>query len=159
MTFSLTLCLFLSLSFTSLAQLHTSSCPLLGPDFPAPVNPSGSRAVIQAQELTAIAIQQALLNTTIYGSLDSNATSFSLQAYSLYESDPLFTYHFAAPALAEPIEGVATVDTNTIYRIASISKLLTAYTYLITAGDSSFNDPITKYVPELAQYAHTVANV
>jgi CubicO group peptidase (beta-lactamase class C family) len=61
--------------------------------------------------------------------------------------------------LAEPIEGVATADSNTIYRIASISKLLTVYTYLITAGDSSFNDPITKYVPELAQYAHTAANV
>jgi CubicO group peptidase (beta-lactamase class C family) len=61
--------------------------------------------------------------------------------------------------LAEPIEGVATADSNTIYRIASISKLLTVYTYLITAGDSSFNDLITKYVQELAQYAHTAANV
>ena len=27
------------------------------------------------------------------------------------------------------------------------------YLYLIEAGDTSFNDPITKYVPELAAYA------
>lgn len=33
-----------------------------------------------------------------------------------------------------------------------MSKLLTTYLYLIEAGDTSFNDPITKYVPELAAY-------
>ena len=155
----LSLCLFLALPFISLAQLETSSCPLLGPDFPPPVNPSASQAVSEAQQLMITAIEQALRNTTRYGRLDSNATSFSLELYSLYETDPLFTYHFSAPALANPIEGVATVDSNTIYRIGSISKLFTVYMYLITAGDASFNDPITKYVPELAQHAESNAEV
>lgn len=152
------LCLFFSLPSISLAQLDTSNCPLLGPDFPAPVDLSRSRPISEAQQLTTTAIQRALLNTTGYGGLDANATSFSLQVYSLHATDPLFTYHFSAPALADPTEGVATVDSNTIYRIASISKLLTVYSYLITAGDASFSDPITKYVPELAQYAETNAN-
>ncbi len=145
-------CLFVSLPFSS-AQLDTLSCPLLGPAFPAPVNPSGSRAVGEAQQFTRRVIQWALSNNRTSDGLDSNSTSFSLQLYSLHEVDPLFTYHFRAPALAKPSLGVATVDSNTIYRIGSISKVWTVYLYLITAGDTSFNDPITKYVPELAQYA------
>jgi CubicO group peptidase (beta-lactamase class C family) len=61
--------------------------------------------------------------------------------------------------LANPTAGVGTVESNTIYRIGSISKLFTVYMYLITASDASFNDPITKYVPELAQYAQSQAGV
>jgi CubicO group peptidase (beta-lactamase class C family) len=123
------------------------------------VKPSGSKAVLKASELLLEAIKQALRNTTIYGALDPNATSFSLQLYSLHEADPLFTYHYAAPALAEPTEGVAAPDSNTVYRIGSVSKLLTVYIYLIKAGDASWNDPITKYVPELTEYANATADV
>ena len=149
----LSVCLFLSLPFLSVAQLDTPSCPLLGPDFSAPVNPSGSNAVIDAQQLMARAVRRGLSSNVTSGGLDSNSTSFSLQLYSLYEEEPLFTYHFGAPALANTSYGVATVDSNTIYRIGSISKMWTVYLYLITVGDTSFNDPITRYVPELAQYA------
>lgn len=160
MALFLLLCLsvFLSLPFQSLAQLGSSSCPLLGPDFPAPINPAGHKAVIEAQQLMISAIQQGLLTNITNGGLDANSTSFSLQVYSLHETEPLFTYHFAAPALSKPTEGVAIVDSNTIYRIASISKLWTVYTYLITAGDASFNDPITNYVPELARYTEMHAD-
>lgn len=31
--------------------------------------------------------------------------------------------------------------------------MLAVYTYLVAAGDVPFNDPIAKYVPELAVYA------
>jgi CubicO group peptidase (beta-lactamase class C family) len=94
------------------------------------------------------AIKQALLNTTASGALDS-----------LYETDPLFTYHFVASALAQPNEGGATPGSNTIYRIGSIPKLLTMYIYLISAGSASRNDPVTDYVPELAKYADAIADV
>jgi CubicO group peptidase (beta-lactamase class C family) len=150
--------LFLSLPFSSLAQQHSLTCPLLGPDFPVPTNPSGNKDVIEAQQLMASAIQQALHTNTTDGGLDSNATSFSLQVYSLHETDPIFTYHYSAPALSNPTEGVAAVDSNTIWRIGSNSKLWMVYVYLITAGDASWTDPITKYLPELARYAEMNAN-
>ena len=150
----LPLCLFLSLPFVILAQSDISSCPLLGPDFPAPVGPSANQAVVKAQQLVATGIERALRPN---GTFDSNATSFSLEIYSLHEPDPLFTYHFSAPTLAQATEGVKTVDSHTIYRIASISKLWTVYMYLIAVGDASFSDPITNYVPELAEYAKTQA--
>lgn len=50
-------------------------------------------------------------------------------------------------------EGVRAVDSNTIYRVGSISKAWTVYIWLLAAGDTAFNDPITRYVPEIAEYA------
>jgi CubicO group peptidase (beta-lactamase class C family) len=54
--------------------------------------------------------------------------------------------------------GVKNVDSHSQYRIGSISKLFTVYTFLIEAGDVKFNDPITKYVPELAAAARHEQN-
>jgi CubicO group peptidase (beta-lactamase class C family) len=150
--FVLTLLTLSSLSFTSLAQ-SVQPCPLLGPVFPAPSNPSRSSAIRAATKSATDAIQAALLNATIYGQLDPNTTSFSIDVYSAHEKSSIFTYHYSAPALAHPTEGVAKVDSNTVYRIGSVSKLLTVYTYLAAAGDVSFNEPVTKYIPELAAYA------
>lgn len=150
--FALTILTLSYLSFTSLAQ-YNQPCPLLGPVFPAPSNPSGSNAIKLATKSATNAIQAALLNATIYGQLDSSTTSFSIDVYSAHEKGSIFTYHYSAPALAHPTEGVVKVDSNTIYRIGSVSKLLTVYTYLAAAGDASFNEPVTKYIPELAAYA------
>ncbi|MCJ1462110.1 hypothetical protein MMC07_000710 [Pseudocyphellaria aurata] len=144
--------LFLTIIPFSLTQ-SSSPCPLRGPDFPPPTTPSHSHAVQNAKQNLTSSLQAALLNATAYSLQDFNATSFSLDVYSIHEQQSLFTYHFSAPALAHPTQGVATVDSNTIYRIGSASKLLTVYTYLVEAGDVSFNHPITEYVPELASYA------
>jgi Beta-lactamase len=148
----LTILTLLSLWPTSLAQ-SVQPCPLFGPVFPAPSNPSNSRAIKAATKSANNAIQAALLNATAYGQLDPNSTSFSIDVYSTHENGSIFTYHYSAPALAHPTEGVARVDSNTIYRIGSVLKLLTVYTYLIAAGGVSFNEPVTNYIPELAAYA------
>ena len=49
--------------------------------------------------------------------------------------------------------GSKTVDSNTTYRIGSVTKLFTVYTFLTEAGDTRWNDPIPRYVPELLQAA------
>lgn len=149
----------LYLSRLSLAQYVTAPCPLLGADVPVPTRLSNSRAVESAKQAIAVAIEESLLNATKYGQLDPNSTSFSLEIYSLHEPDSVFTYHYSAPDLAEPSEGVSVVDSNTIYRIGSISKLLTVYLYLIEAGDVSFNQPVTNFVPELARYSTEKADL
>ncbi len=143
---------FLSIISLSLGQ-YDSPCPLLGPDFPAPSSPASSNAIKGAIQTMNDSLKNALVKATIYGQLDPNTTSFSVNVYSTHEDTSLFTYHYSAPGLAHPSEGVATVDSNTVYRIGSISKLLTVYNFLIAVGDVSFNEPITKYVPELSTYA------
>lgn len=129
-------------------------CSLLGPDVPIPKKVSGTFAFKDA----VVSIQKAIADAvssgqTSYGTLNASATSFSLDIFSLHEEDGLFTYHYDAPGLANSTDGVKKIDSNSIYRLGSISKLLTAYTFLASVGDLSFNEPITKYIPELAAYA------
>ena len=76
-----------------------------------------------------------------------------MDVYSLHEPSALLTHHFSAPTIKNLSQGVSEIDSNTIYRLGSTSKLLTVYAYLAAVGDTSWNDPITKYIPELDQYA------
>ena len=55
--------------------------------------------------------------------------------------------------MANSTSGVHVVDENSIYRIGSISKMFTVYTFLLELGDGYWNQPVTKYVPELAAAA------
>lgn len=127
-------------------------CPLYGPDVPAPTSPSTSKAISQAKQDLTNRLNEALHKATAYGKLDAQTTSFGLTLWSLHEPGSLYTYSHIGTDLTHLSVGVSTVDENTIFRIGSLSKLFTVYTYLMTVGDASWNDPITKYVPELAAY-------
>lgn len=145
----------LLLSCVSLTVSTQSSapCPLLGPSVPAPISLSTSSTIRRATSGLKKSLDAALQSSTVFGQLDAHNTSFSVDFYSIHDTTSLFSYHHSASGLAKPKQGVSTVDSDTIYRIGSVSKLITMYLYLIEAGDTSFNHPITKYVPELAAYA------
>lgn len=150
-----------SYHFSKLALLATllplcqaeANCPLIGPDFPVPQALSSSStfqaAVANLTQLIDIATSSG--NTTYGPYYDALNTSFSLEVFSIYEPTPLLTNHSTAPKLATYQYGVKTVDSNTIYRLGSITKLFSVYTFLISAGDTKFNEPVTKYVPELLE--------
>jgi CubicO group peptidase (beta-lactamase class C family) len=124
--------------------LSFTSCPLLGIDFPAPSNLRGS-SVIQTATSELLTTINNLINT---GIIDGNASSFSVEIFSSQDTQSLFTFHHSSPNLNSSV-GVKTVDSDSIYRIGSISKLFTVYLLLIESGDIHFHDPITKFVPEL----------
>lgn len=136
--FSTALIALLTASAAAQSLLAGADCPLFGPEFPAPRNLSKSPAIS-----TAITFFNSLLNTT--AGATSNSSAYSASFFSLYDSNPLFQVHYTPPA---PV-GVARVDSNSIYRIGSVTKVLTVWTFLIEAGDAYFGDSITKYVPEL----------
>ena len=50
------------------------------------------------------------------------------------------------------------VDENSIFRIGSLSKLFTVYTFLIERGMRDWREPITKYVVELANAANNTTD-
>ena len=127
-----------------------ATCPLLGASFPAPQNLSGSSIVQSAiQNLTAAIQQAGSTGNSSHGTFNTNATSFSIQIFDTTSSEPLFDFHNSAPLLANASNGVQSVGANTVYRIGSLSKLFTVYTFLVEAGDAHWNDPVTDYVPEL----------
>ena len=68
-------------------------------------------------------------------------------------SDPFWQYHYTAPTVANSTAGVHQVDIDSIYRLGSITKLITVYSLLVAAGDGYWQEPVTKYVPELAEIA------
>ena len=134
---------FLSLTFiSSLASPAQSQslkpelpCPLLGADFPAPKNLSSSPAVqLALRNLTNLLKTTTATGKSIHGSIPVNTTTFSISIFSTDNSpnsSHLFEYHHTSPTLANVTAGVHTVDANSIYRIGSLSKLFTVYTFLV----------------------------
>ena len=141
------------LAFTvpSLADLNAKECPILGPAFLPPQSPSALAAIRDLTPSLTQALEAALANGTesIYGSFDNVTTSFSIGAFSIHDNQNLYEYHYEAPGLVGSLTS-GSLNNDTIYRIGSLSKLYTVYAYLIKAGVGSLEDPITKYVPELA---------
>lgn len=125
----------------------TTNCPLQGQTFPAPRHPANSSA-LQAFSASLDNYVQA----SFPDGVDSQNTSFSIEVFTGSSSDLLIDYHYSASALESSLTG-GSLNKNTIYRIGSCTKLFSAYAWLIESGFSHFEDPITKYVPELEAIA------
>nr|A0A1B4XBI2.1 RecName: Full=Beta-lactamase-like protein sdnR; AltName: Full=Sordarin/hypoxysordarin biosynthesis cluster protein R; Flags: Precursor [Sordaria araneosa]BAV32162.1 beta-lactamase [Sordaria araneosa] len=118
------------------SQLGTAqNCPILGPAYPAVAN-------LAAPKLTAAKarFEKAL------ESINRTSTSFAVQVYSAHDDGLIYsTYNTATERV-----GAATVGPDTIWRLFSISKAITVYAFLAKLGDGYWNEPITKYIAELA---------
>ena len=128
-------------------------CLPLGPSFSPPQALSSSKVFAAALKKLGSTIQTSLNGGSSDGKLDPNATSFSIDVWSLHQERSLYSHHFSAPDLNHNDEGVHKVNSDTVYRLGSMSKLFAVYTFLLAAGDMEFRQPVTKYVPELAAYA------
>ena len=140
-----------SILLASQALSQSTPCPLAGAVYPVPSQLSQSDAFAKANATFNDELVRAFKSESIFGALTYNA-SFSINIYSLHEQESLLTHHFSGPELPSE-SGVKKVDSDTIYRLGSISKLFTTYVYLLNAGFEGWNDPITKYIPELQEYA------
>lgn len=137
----------------SLCQELSPPCPLEGAVYKAPSQPSKSEAIIKAKEAFEAELVRAFKSDeeSTFGTLGYQ-NSFSVELYSIHESEALHTHHWTAPQVPTT-SGQKNVDGNSIFRVGSISKLITTYIYLINAGFKGWNDPITDYVPQLKEYA------
>lgn len=117
--------------------------PLGGPVYPPPINVLKCSAVSRAVDTLKQTLDAAVGNGTI---ADPNA-SFHISVFSA--DDVVFDYNHAALGQNDSLKS-GILDRNTIFRIGSISKLLSVYTLLAATGMSYINDPVTKWVPELA---------
>jgi CubicO group peptidase (beta-lactamase class C family) len=139
---------FLNIS-TSVGQKN-QNCPLLGPSFPAPSDIGSTQAIRKAQE----AFPQIVQNAMSAGLIDNETTSFSISVFSASDNKTLYEQHFNAPGLNGSLTA-GKLDDRTVYRVGSISKLFTVYAILIKNGMHDFNQPITNYVPELANQRYS----
>ncbi|RBQ78067.1 hypothetical protein FVER14953_03457 [Fusarium verticillioides] len=130
-------------AFLHQANAQETPCPLLGAIFPPVQHPLQS---------SAFSDSIALLNATFNeldrnGTLEGFNTTFYVQAFSA--SDTLFQHGYVPPSMKNSLTS-GTLNNDTVFRVGSVSKLLTVYTLLVEVGMKHMNDPVTKWVPELA---------
>jgi CubicO group peptidase (beta-lactamase class C family) len=125
-----------------------ANCAILGPAFPKPRNPSADPGVKAAvANLTAIFQGLATGNA-----VPATNVSWSIEVYSANEPGLIFKhYHTQSNLKTLNNSGVSEVDTNTVYRLGSLTKVFTVLTWLANDGDIKWTTPITEYVPELKE--------
>lgn len=129
-------------------------CPLHGAVFDPPAQLSDSSTFQNVlHNLQTTLDNRTSMGETAYGAWSAANNSFSLGIFDTTSAGQLFSYQYSSPALQQGKQGVKHVTENSIYRIGSVSKLLTIYLFLIEAGPSYWNHPITEFVPALATAA------
>ncbi|KAI0431207.1 beta-lactamase/transpeptidase-like protein [Xylaria sp. FL1042] len=121
-------------------------CPLKGLQFPAPTD-LGSEALFR--DATSVIEQSIRANLT---EAPYNETTFSIGMFSATDDQLIYEFHHTDPTVANSGIGANEVDADSIYRIASITKILTVYQWLIADGDKKFNSPISDFIPQLLKY-------
>ena len=141
---------------TVLAQ-YGQPCSLAGPAV-LPARDWKAHEVIQE----TLANIGAVIDTVLFSSnsstthlIDNTRKSFSLDIFSTQDIDGelLYNYDHTADILRNASVGVREVSSDTVYRIGSVSKLLTVYMWLLDDGDVAWNQPITNFVPGLESFA------
>ena len=141
--------------------VHVSSTPaaaLLGPAFPPPKDLSSNSSLVHAawSNFTATIESYIRANTTVEGLVPNlGSYTFSIGAFSIHDEAATKTlqYHHTGPDVKTSNTGVTHVDGDSIYRIASITKLFTVYLTLLEIGSGYWDCPITDFLPELAAFA------
>ncbi|KAI1110398.1 beta-lactamase/transpeptidase-like protein [Nemania sp. NC0429] len=127
--------------------LHAKqNCPLYGLGYPKPTNLFQYDEIRDAASALDSLIGQYIDNATNTG---SDRFSYSVEVFAANEQEPLWSHYWTAKNLAGT-PGVKKIDGNTVYRIGSLTKIFTMLTFLAEEGDSSWNEPISRYIPEIA---------
>ncbi|KAF2738868.1 beta-lactamase/transpeptidase-like protein [Polyplosphaeria fusca] len=96
---------------------------------------------------TATAIE---LNQILQLCVETGTYALKLgEIFSTTDDKPILDFHKPGANLVN-----SSVDGDSIYRIASTSKVITVYLLLLQAGDQIFGDLVTKFLPELAGHDH-----
>ncbi|KAI0144405.1 beta-lactamase/transpeptidase-like protein [Xylariaceae sp. FL1272] len=123
-------------------------CPLYGLGYPKPTDLANSEGIQKAAASLDSVFAQHIDNAN---NTNSDHFSYSVQVFSATEQQPLWSHHWTASSLATMnTTGVKKIDGDTVYRVGSLTKVLSMLTFLAEVGDAAWNEPITKFVPEIA---------
>lgn len=128
-------------------------CPFLGPSYPKPTNISNDQTIGHALQNLTETIHAALEA----GQIDNETSAISLTAFSTSDQDstPFFSFHHTPPSMAEVDGSAKNVTGDAVYRIGSVSKVVTVYTLLAANGFKHWQSPITEFIPELKDVAQS----
>ncbi|KAF2665056.1 beta-lactamase/transpeptidase-like protein [Microthyrium microscopicum] len=132
---------------------------LLGPKYVPPTDLSSSQSLVPAswQNVTST-IETYLKNGNQAPSSSqlsklSNLT-FSLGMFSLHDPNATqLQYHHTGPEVANSPNGTHKVDADTIYRVASVTKVFTVLAALLEVNSTDWERPLSDIIPGLANFA------
>jgi CubicO group peptidase (beta-lactamase class C family) len=137
----------LALGLTSTLS-WAQNCPLLGPAYLAPTN-LASPTFIEAKST----FEKALAS---HPQINKTGVSFAIEVYSARSKDAGSIHRYYNTAAAQ--NGSVDVGYDTLFRIHSISKVVTVYTILAKLSYKYWHEPVTKYVPELVNQMQNAVN-
>lgn len=80
--------------------------------------------------------------------------SFSSGLFSLYDPEASgLQYHYASPETRNKANGTNTIDGDSIFRVASVTKLFTVFAGLLQMTQEEWDRPLTEVFPQLGQYS------
>lgn len=130
---------------TTARIIASDDVPLIGPSFISNFDPSSSRAIENAKKV----FPSLLDNLFESGKLDRKDLAFTIDVYSAATNDTIFSYSHVGEKSKETLTS-GELNDHTISRTGSVTKLFTVYAIIAKAGMGVFSDPVTKYLPELA---------
>jgi CubicO group peptidase (beta-lactamase class C family) len=153
----------LSAALLSSSALGNPTMPplqtLLMPAFPPPVGLDTDTNFQSAITELSSSLRNALSQgSSAFGNFTPNMTSVSVSVKSTAQRSPLFDFQFTGDGLNTSAGSTSHVTGDSVFRIGSVSKLITVYALLLHNGLDHWEQPVTKYVPELLDYAQRVGN-
>lgn len=125
--------------------------------FPAPTDLTSNQSLVLAAWKNITSTFDDYLKEPVYPSsgplLGVENITFSIGMFSLHDPDARrLQYHYVSPEIRNASIGTRKVDENTIYRVASISKLITAFVGMVELTPEDWNRPLTEINPAFSQY-------
>lgn len=130
----------------------------LGPTYPFPQDLTSERSHVSAAWKNVTSTLETYLqdpSRELRGPAGLKNLTFSLGMFSIHDATAAesLQYHYTSAEVANSTVGITNVDGDSIYRVASISKLATAYAGELNLHAGDWDRPITDFVPSLAEYA------
>ena len=134
----------------------------LGPAYPAPIDLTSDKSLIPASWKNFTSIFDAYLKgnqSTASEPLSGvEKVTFSVGLFSIHDpAAAKLQYHYTSPEIANATQGTTQADGDSIYRMASVSKLFTVFAGLLELTNEDWDRPLTDVTPGLANFARGAA--
>lgn len=122
----------------------------LGPTYPPPVDLSSQQSLVIAAWRNLTTTLDSYLKhesngstTTAFSGIQN--TTFSTNLFSIHDPNAAkLQFHWTSPEIASSKNGTNKVNGNSIYRMASATKLYTTYAGIITLSEEEWNRPLSQ---------------
>ncbi|KAI9723214.1 MAG: hypothetical protein M1812_001096 [Candelaria pacifica] len=143
-----------ALALSGLNQGAATWAGLLGPPYPPPHDVSSNSSTVSAawHNFTST-IEASIAPQEDAQPKFPGLANFTVSVGMFSLNDPAainLQYHYTSNDVKKSAAGVNTVNSDSVYRIASVSKAFTAYLLLVELGSDYWTRPVSEFVPDLA---------